>query len=293
MKKIGFLVGEDKDFINDLIQAINKNPNSSAHSEYIEVGAIGTNDLTSYDVIYDRLSDYVPFFASYLKYVSLKKTKIINKNLLFNQDDSIYKFSLLNELQINCPKVVALPSKQHPAGVNSSFMSNLQFPLDWDGIFNYVGFPAIVKSNHFSSNRQSQIVYSINEFFSIYNLTGNEVQILQEFIEYDEYFRVYSIGNKQKIMGYDPNYPLLSRFHNNSEKINPKLEKKIQQMVQKINKKMGVDFNAIEIGIKEGVPYITEIINSDPYTSLSILKSENYNWLLSNMTEFLLSLAIK
>lgn len=289
MKTIGILGGEDREFTNDLITLINQDESGSISAEMLQIGAIFNSDIKKYSVLLDRVADYVPFFGSYIRLALLGGVPVINSKLYFIPDDALYFNSIASNLKLNVPRTTALPSKQHPAGTNSEFMYNLEFPIDWNLVFDRIQFPAILKPNKVSPYYNSHIVYNPNEFFSIYDLTGSDIMILQEYINYDEYYRVYTVGKENKIMGYNPNAPLLSRFSQTNNVIDKSIEKAILSSVKKFNSKLGIDFNAIEVAVKDGVPFLTEIINIDPFTSSAILKTENYNWLLNTMANYLIS----
>ncbi len=290
MKRIGFLAGEEREFINDVISNINKHNSKNISAEMAQIGGIEYSKKNKYDVIFDTVSEYVPFFSAFIRTSSLSNTKIINKNIYFIPDDALYFNSVANDLKIKVPRTIALPSKHHPAGTNSEFMYNLEFPLKWESVFEHIQFPALLKPIKHSNYLNSHTVYNPNEFFSIYDLTGCEVMIIQEFIQFEEYYRIYSIGDEQRIIRYIPNQPLLTRFADNPAVMDKALEKQIKQLSAKFNKKIGIDFNAIEIAVKAGVPYFTEFINIDPFTSSAMLKPNNYQWLVKTMTDYLCSL---
>ena len=44
------------------------------------------------------------------------------------------------------PKTVILPHKSHPPGTTDRSMRNLVYPLDWEEVFEYIGFPAFLKA---------------------------------------------------------------------------------------------------------------------------------------------------
>jgi hypothetical protein len=43
------------------------------------------------------------------------------------------------------PPTVILPHKQHPEGTTDRSMRNLEYPLDWDAVFAYVGEHGFLK----------------------------------------------------------------------------------------------------------------------------------------------------
>ena len=111
------------------------------------------------------------------------------------------------------PPTVLLPHKEHPTGTTERSMRNLHYPLDWDAIFEYVGFPAFLKPFDGGGWRD---VYKINnreEFFAAYDQTRTLCMTLQAAVNFKEYFRCYVVGQEQvHIMPYDPRAPFHERY---------------------------------------------------------------------------------
>lgn len=101
--------------------------------------------LLDYDVILDRISQDIPFYRSLLKLASLGGTRIINNPFWSSADDKFFNYSVASKLGIPVPKTVLLPSKDHPPETTSESMSNLIYPLQWENIFSYTGFPSFLK----------------------------------------------------------------------------------------------------------------------------------------------------
>ena len=53
--------------------------------------------------------------------------------------------ALQTKIGVPVPKTVILPSRELPADTTDQSFANLAYPLDWEGIFKYVGFPAYMK----------------------------------------------------------------------------------------------------------------------------------------------------
>ena len=106
------------------------------------------------------------------------------------------------------PPTVILPHQKHPEGTTDQSMRNLIYPLDWDDIFHYVGFPAFLKPYSGGGWKHVYKVHSPEEFFHHYNQTGDLCMTLQRAVNFQEYFRCYVVGQeKVHIMQYDPRRP--------------------------------------------------------------------------------------
>ncbi len=100
----------------------------------------------SYDLVIDRISHEVPFYRATLKRMALEGTIIINNPFWWSADDKFFNYSLARKLGVAVPKTVLLPQKDYMTGIVSESLRNLEFPLDWQGIVDYVGFPAFLET---------------------------------------------------------------------------------------------------------------------------------------------------
>ena len=93
-------------------------------------------------------------------------------------------------------------------------LANLAYPLDWDSIFEYIGFPAYMKPFAGGGWKNVYKLETPEQFFEAHSETGQLVMMLQEEIKFDEYYRCYCIGGKHvRIMPYEPRNPFHLRYH--------------------------------------------------------------------------------
>src|SRR5581483_1389989 len=131
MKKVGILVGREKTFPEALIKNINERGKGKVVAEYLTLGGVRHDAPPQYDLVVDRISHEVTF--------------IINNPFWWSADDKFFNYSLARKLGVAVPKTVLLPQKDYIEGIVSESLRNLEFPLDWQGIVDYVGFPAFMK----------------------------------------------------------------------------------------------------------------------------------------------------
>ena len=91
-------------------------------------------------------------------------------------------------------------------------------------------------------------------------------------------------------MPYDPSKPYLSgeQYHNAENYLSPELHKRVEQDVITICKALGYDLNTVEFAIKDGVPYAIDFMNPAPDAELASVGEYNHNWIVDNMTDFIL-----
>jgi len=145
MKKIGVLFGMENSFPGALVQRINTLDVDGITAEFVETGAVHMDKAPQYSVIVDRISHDIPFYRAYLKHAALNGTIIINNPFWWSADDKFFNYSLAQKLGVAVPPTVILPHKKHPEGTTDKSMRNLEYPLNWDGVFKYVGEHGFMK----------------------------------------------------------------------------------------------------------------------------------------------------
>ncbi|MCX6155836.1 MAG: hypothetical protein NT007_16950 [Candidatus Kapabacteria bacterium] len=293
MKKIGILYGLEQSFPPALIGRINETANGTVVAELIKIGGVRMDEKCPYDVIFDRVSHEVPFYRSYLKNAVLSGTIVVNNPFWSCADDNFFNSSLAEKVGIKVPRAIILPSKHLPHGTTSSTMRNLIYPLEWESIFDFIKFPALLKQNSKNGDYHAYKIYNSQEFFSAYDLTDTSVMILQENIEFDDYFRTYVLGKKKiRIMRYDPRMPQYMRYDEKHLELNEKLVKKIEEISFKLCQLIDFDFHVIEFSLKDDNLYTTDFLNIQPTAEKSYLHDENFEWLVANTAEMLIDHAL-
>ena len=168
-KKIGVLFGMENTFPAALVERINGMRVAGVAAEFVQIGDVRMAEPCGYDVIVDRISHDIPFYRAWLKNSALCGAKVINNPFWWSADDKFFNYSLAAKLGVAVPRTVLLPHKQHPPGTTDRSMRNLEYPLDWDGICQYVGFPAFLKPHDGGGWKSVYHVHSPDEFFAAYN----------------------------------------------------------------------------------------------------------------------------
>ena len=289
MKKIGFLNGPDSDFSDFVIEYINKTHASNAIAKKIIVDAINSDSVADFDLIFDRVSDKVPFFNSVMKYYASIGIQIINNPFSCRFNDNFLLNTILKTLNIETLRTVLLPSKEQPLGTDSSHFSNLVFPLNWKEIFNYIGFPSVIKLNQGSNINNSYVFYNEQEFFSVYDFTGDSVMILQQFVDYSDIIRCFVAGDKSFAFFYDARKPIHMRFYNDWKKIDSSVREKIEKNSVEISKTIGLDFNTLDFIVKDKKVYAIDYYNSNPEINKSYMPADIFEWLVKSTADMLVS----
>lgn len=293
MKKIGVLWGMEQTFPPALIDYINDKRIKGLSAESIKLGGMILDKPLDYNVIFDRVSQEIPYYKSVLKQAAINGTRVINNPFWSCADDNFFHSALALKIGIDVPKTAIIPSKEHPPGTTSDSLKNLIYPLNWDEIFDYVGFPAYIKTNKTDGIYNAYKVYNKSEFFSAYDLTGDTVTILQEAINYDSYFHCYTIGKRDvRILNYDPTKPQHLRYSSEEPIISDSIRSEMEKLCLKICTALGFDFNAIEIEVKGDRIIAVDFLNQQPNTERSFLHDNNFEWLVKSTGDYLIELAL-
>ena len=283
MKKIGILFGQENTFPQAFVDRVNTKNENGITAELAHINKVIQGEPLNYDVLIDRISQDVPFYRAMLKNAAISGTAVINNPFWWSADDKFFNNALATKIGVAVPKTVLLPSNQHPLDTNERSFRNLAYPLDWEGIFEYIGFPAFFKP--FAGGGWKN-VYKLNnreEFFKAYNETGQLVMMLQEEIIFTEYFRCYCLDTRNvHIMQYDPRQPHHLRYVRNPQPLEKKLLDKVNEGVVALNKALGYDFNTVEFAIRDGVPYAIDFGNPAPDADINSVGEENFEWIVEN-----------
>jgi glutathione synthase/RimK-type ligase-like ATP-grasp enzyme len=283
MKKIGILHGMERSFPEAFVERINKMNIKGIVAEPVLVDIVQQGKATEYDVIVDRISQDVPFYRAYLKNAASAGTAVINNPFWWSADEKFFNNALAVKIGVPVPKTVILPSHERPTDTSDNSFANLKFPQSWDQIFEYIGWPAYMKP-HAGGGWKS--VYKINnppEFFEAYRETGQLVMMLQEEIQFTEYFRCYCLGRKYiKVMQYEPRNPHHLRYVVTTGPASDKLVKTVTDYVLKLNQALGYDFNTVEMAVRDGVPYAIDFCNPAPDADVKSVGQENFDWVVEH-----------
>lgn len=282
MKKIGILFGQERSFPQAIVERINAKNVDGIMAEPVKITKVVQAAPTDYAVIIDRISQDVPFYRAYLKNAAACGTAVINNPFWWSADEKFFNNVLAEQVGVPVPKTVLLPSREHPTDTSAESFSNLAFPLDWDGIFKYVGFPAFMKPFAGGGWKNVYKLDSMEDFFDKFQETGQLVMMLQEAIDFSAYFRCYCIGRKYvRIMHYEPRNPHHLRYVANHN-VSDEMMQLMESYVLKINESLGYDFNTVELAIRDGVPYAIDFCNPAPDADMHSVGQENFEWVVEH-----------
>ena len=281
MKKIGILFGQENTFPQAFVDRVNSKNIDGVQAEFVKIDMVSQAEPTDYAVIVDRISQDVPFYRGYLKNAAISGTAVLNNPFWWSADEKFFNNALAVKVGVPVPKTILLPSNEIPADCSDKSFRNLAFPLNWEGIFEHIGFPAYFKP--FAGGGWKS-VYNITDpesFFKAYAETKQLVMMIQEEIKFESYFRCYCIDRKDvKIMQYEPRNPHHLRYVLDGPPVDPKLLDTIHDYVMRLNNGLGYDFNTVEFAVRDGVPIAIDFCNPAPDADVNSVGEENFEWVV-------------
>jgi glutathione synthase/RimK-type ligase-like ATP-grasp enzyme len=286
VKKIGVLFGMENSFPPALVEHINAMKVAGITAEPVCLGGVQLNKPSPYAVIVDRISHDIPFYRAYLKHAAIHGTVIINNPFWWSADDKFFNCAIAEKVGVAVPRTVILPHKHYPPGTTERSMRNLMFPLNWEELFDYVGFPAFLKPVDGGGWRDVYHVHSPEEFFYAYDQSRDLCMMYQRAVNFDEYFRCYVVGQeKVHIMPYNPRRPHHERYHTDGRVFDKKLLDLVEKDALALCRALGYDLNTVEFAVEDGVPYAIDFMNPAPDADRESVGEANFDWIIRAVAE--------
>ena len=289
---VGLMVGREFSFPPAFIHAVNElGKPQGVTAEMVSLGGTRMGEPARYRVIVDRISHEIEYYRAYLKHAVLEGTYVINNPFWWTADDKFFNYAVASRLGVAIPKTVVLPQKGYPADVDltSESLKNLQYPLDWDGLLDYVGRPAILKPFSGGGWKHVYKVHDRNELLAAYDRTAPYCMTLQEFIDFDRYVRCFTFGKSDIIpVQYDPRE---RRYHVNHAYLDSELGDRVVRDARTINEALGYEMNTIEFAIRDGVPYAIDFLNPAPDFERDRITAHYFDVVLDRMARLVIDRA--
>ena len=296
MKKIGILFGQEDTFPWAFIDRVNEKIKAQGikdmMAEAVSIDTVEQAKSDEYVVIIDRISQDVPFYRAYLKNAAITGTAVINNPFWWSADEKFFNNALAESIGVPVPKTFILPSSHRPPDTDENSFRNMKFPFDWEKMFKTIGFPAYMKPHDGGGWKSVYRVESPEDLWEKHGETENLVMMLQEEINFKEYFRCYALGtDKVHIMQYEPRNPHHLRYVLDGDPVDKKILDLVEKYCVKLNKALGYDFNTVEFAIRDGVPYAIDFCNPAPDADINSVGQENFDWIVENAADMAIARA--
>ena len=92
-------------------------------------------------------------------------------------------------------------------------------------------------------------------------------------------------------MPYEPRNPHHLRYES-SFKPSPERYRQMEEIVLRINKYLGYDFNTVELAVRNGVPYAIDFCNPAPDAERTSVGEENFEWVVETAANYAIERAV-
>jgi hypothetical protein len=291
--KVGLLCGREYSFPPAFIERVNERGRQHGISaEFVKLTGTKMGEPSGYRVIVDRISHEVEYYRGFLKHAVLEGTYVINNPFWWTADDKFFNYSVAARLGVAVPKTVLLPQKSYPADVDltAESLHNLGYPIDWDGLLDYVGRPAILKPYSGGGWKHVYKVHDRQELIAAYDITGPYCMTLQQFIDFDQYVRCFTFGKTDIVpVAYEPRE---RRYVVEYAYLSPDLGARIVRDAQTLNAALGYEMNTIEFAVQEGVPYAIDFLNPAPDFERDRITPHYFDLVVDRMSNLVIDRAL-
>jgi len=288
-KKIGLLIGREWSWPSAFIANVNDR-NIAVTAEFVKFGQTFLDDFSDYAVIVDRMSHEIPYYRTYLKFAAMQGVYVINDPFMASADDKFFGMAMAHHLGVKTPKSVALPNKRvETANVPESFR-NLKYPMDWQGIIDYVGVPAILKDVNTGGRRLSHRVHDVDELIRWYDESDTLTVMLQEIIETDHHLHAFVVasGSAIRILRYLPDE---GAYATDQALLSAEHQAAIEDTASKMTEAYGYDINMVEFVIGDGELFLINPTNPVPDLDINLLTTAHFEWSVQAISDHAISLA--
>ena len=289
--RIGVLRGRENTFPDAFIAKVNS-MEKGVTAEYIQVGGTKLNEPVPYRVILDRMSHEVPYYSVYLKMAALQGTYCINNTFWRTADDKFFGYAAAEKLGIGEPKTVVLPNAKYVDDVTAESLRNL-WPTDFGMYLEYVGLPCIMKPAHGGGWKDVNKIHNMEDLVHHYNASGPKTMMLQEFITWDTYIRVPTIGRRHaRAIRYDPAPMGMGGYNQDYDTLPRAMRDRAEELSLIFNRALGYDMNALEFAVRDGIFYGIDLTNYTPDYDQRSLKDAHFPWVVEKMASFAVEKAL-
>jgi glutathione synthase/RimK-type ligase-like ATP-grasp enzyme len=289
--RIGVLRGRENSFPDAFIERVNA-MGEDVSAEFVQLGGTKLNEDVPYRVVVDRMSHEVPYYEVYLKMVALQGTYCINNTFWRSADDKFFGYAAAEKLGIASPKTVVLPNKSYVEDVTAESLRNL-WPVDFAGLLDYVGVPCIMKPAFGGGWKNVNKIHSLDELMQKYNESGTLTLMLQEFVSWDVFVRVPTVGRRwARAIRYDPAPLAQGGYDQDYDALPAKLRDEAEELSLRFNQALGYDMNALEFAVKDDIFYGIDLTNYTPDFDLRSLKDAHFPWVVETMASFAVEKAL-
>jgi hypothetical protein len=277
-KRMGMIVGRERDWSQAFMDAVAR-WDMGVQAELVKLSGTFMDEPCPYDVIIDRMSHEVPYYRVYLEYAALQGAYIINNPFTWSADSKFFGLALVNRLGFTSPRTIVLPNKHIEKDMTPDSFRNLVYPMDWQGIIDYVGVPAIFKNINSGGRHAVHRVHSVDDLIHRYDESGTLTMILQQVVEAEQHIHCFVFGHETVIaLQYLPDD---GRYHTQTLSLDDELGRQLTHQSLTLTRAYGYDVNMVEFVQQGDQLYVINCTNPAPVMNLELMTPDQFDHCLN------------
>ncbi len=289
LKRIGLFVGREWSWPPAFVEEVNRR-DQGVVAELALVGGEHFDAPVRYDVLIDRISHEVPMYRSYLRKAVLDGRVVVNNPFMRSAHDRFLGAAFVSRLGLSSPRTVLLPNKDYAPGiVPTESLRNLEYPLDWEGIVEYIGLPCLIANANAFGWQHEHRCHTIDDVLRRYDESGRRTMVLQQYIEPEQLVRCLCIGREDVLpMRCDPGS---RKCTEGRSPVGPELATRIVHDSLTIARAFGYDMLSIDWAVRDGVAHAIDFMNPTPDLDVHSLTPEYFDWAVDRLATLAIRLA--
>ena len=290
IKKIGLIIGREWSWPPAFMSAVSSRQ-AGVEAEFVLLGGTTLEDLKQYDVIIDRMSHEIPYYRTFMKFAALQGSFVINDPIIWSAHDKFFGVALMQELGLRVPASIVLPNKRVETQIVPESFRNLVYPMDWKGIIDYVGVPAILKDVDTGGREFARRVTNVDDLIHLYDESDTRTVLLQQLIETDQYVHCFVFGQEhvRAIAFSQEDDCYLDEIAFTDETIVARMEAD----ALRISRTYGYDMNMVEFVVFEGETVVINPSNPAVVIDIDQLTTEHFHWCVNRLADFAVKMALE
>ncbi|MBN2330405.1 MAG: hypothetical protein JXC85_01190 [Candidatus Aenigmarchaeota archaeon] len=271
--KVGILELREYQFIQDVARQLS---GKGTEVEFISLAEQKLPLEARHRVIIDRLSFQDTYLRQSMMLASLSGSYVINNPFSSTINNKLLHHSIIGSLGVKQPRTIALPRMSEGWELGDSVKEP-----DWNALRREISLPVIMKPYDGFAWEDVYVATTLREVENLYNsMKGRHLLLIQEKIEYTDYFRVFCINKSDVlIVKWDPKPGGLGVYSEPDPQQLEGIAKRITETTIKLNRAIDIDFNAVEWCIDgEGELCIIEAMNEVPEVEKKSMPEDMYWW---------------
>jgi hypothetical protein len=281
-KLVGLMIGRERDLPEALTTAINSH-HDDLQVEMVKVGGTYLDEECPYSVIIDRMSHEIPYYRTYVKFAFLQGCYLINNPFTWSIDNKFLAAALAKRYGWRTPRTIVLPNKDVATDVVPDSFRNLKYPMDWEGIVQFIGTPAIFKDVKSGGRRFAHRVYSVEDLIQRYDESGTRTMLLQQVIESDQHVHCLVVGQEKTLLL--PYSLSTNRYYD--ELVDPlgALGQQIVQAALSLTRFYHYEINMLEFVILDDQLYVISCTNPSPLIDQTLMTPKQFEWIVAEIAQ--------